>query len=1378
MTTRFIRWIVVAVMLAGAVTLRAGTVVSQGSGNWDSGATWAGGVPDGNSDVYIQTGHTITNTGTSTISVNSLTITGVLTHAGHTTTDGSTAKHKLLLDVTTDLSVAPGGAINVNGNGYAGATSGTGFGPGGGKYVGGSYQGGGGAGHGGEGGNSLGGAGSGGAVYEALASPVDLGSGGAEGNPGWGGAGGGAVRLLVGGSLTIDGMISANGANGSSTGGRGGSGSGGSVWVACNTFGGGGAICADGGSAYNTSFGGGGAGGRISCVYTSVTFSGKMTAYGGIGYGSLYGAGGTIHQRAASQTYGSALIDNSNRVASATTLFTNTTVQLDSLTVTNMGQCKIGANAILDLTGGSLLMDTNAWLAFSQGGTLTVDPDTYHFERGSIWLTDTLPCSTLATTNLVFTNGATLVVDGAHTHTGNVTIANGAFLTHSDNSTTETFTTDLTVTGDLTIESGAVADAVGRGYDGGGQSANGYGPGGGSADYSTTYRGGGGGGHGGEGGNGMLFSSSLTGGKGTPYGSLTQPATIGSGGAGARDGTGGAGGGAVRLTAGGALRVDGTISVNGLAGTDRGAGGAGGTIYLAAGTLTGSGTISANGGNNGPSILGGAGGGGRIACVYTSNTFDGSMIAAGGDGKEDGAGGTIYLWPTAQTYGDLYVENSAISTPVTTLISSNVTDTTVGDVVIRNSGHLRLATNQMLRVFGDWTNAAMFSAQTDSTLEFAGPATATIYGSNAFYKLSCTNAVKTLRFEAGGHTVIQPYGTLTLEGDAGNYLVVTSTTASAWFLTLGLNANQSVSYVAASYSDASGGLQVVAPTGRNDDNNVKWNFSSGGLVTWDGDTDMDWNTGDNWDGGWAPTPLDSVLIPDVSGASGIFPVLAGNVMIVGLTHASGASLALAGNNLTVTGIADIDGAIMASGTETLTFLGDVDFTGSGSFTPASSIVVIGGNVAQSFTAAGETFNTVRVTNNAATVTFSHGLTCTDLSCEAPGAAVTFGAGSAVNVTNLSLIGASGNLIVLRSSSPTTAWNLNVSGLQYVRYVDTQDSDASETIVAIDWVDSLRNVNWDFSPWSVWNGAASADWTAAANWNGGSVPGADSNVFINGTGTFAPVVSSPVTVGRLRIGQTQSSSLELRAALTVSGDAIVFANGTLTHGDNATTVQYILNMTVESNLTLHAGGEIDVKGRGFDGGSSTGAGLGGGSYAGASYGGGGGAGYGGEGGDARNADGTLIGGGGVSYAAVLEPASLGSGGGGGHSGIGGNGGGAIRLDVGGVLRVDGAVNADGNDAVDGTSNRGGGGSGGSIWITAGELHGEGVITANGGSHVSDRGGGGAGGRIACVRGTDGFSGTITARGGLGWSSIGHGAAGSDSRAILVVFKRAPAGARRL
>jgi hypothetical protein len=122
--------------------------------------------------------------------------------------------------------------------------------------------------------------------------------------------------------------------------------------------------------------------------------------------------------------------------------------------------------------------------------------------------------------------------------------------------------------------------------------------------------------------------------------------------------------------------------------------------------------------------------------------------------------------------------------------------------------------------------------------------------------------------------------------------------------------------------------------------------------------------------------------------------------------------------------------------------------------------------------------------------------------------------------------------------------------------------------------------------------------------------------------------------------------------------------------------------------------------------------------------------------------------------------------------GSEGGGALRLNVGGILTVDGQLSADGDPAM---QDNAGGGSGGSIWVTTGTLAGNGLISADGGQGDFFGGGGGAGGRIAVYSRANSFSGLVSSSGGDGYS---HGANGtvfySSTFAPLQVLAHSPTG----
>ncbi len=212
----------------------------------------------------------------------------------------------------------------------------------------------------------------------------------------------------------------------------------------------------------------------------------------------------------------------------------------------------------------------------------------------------------------------------------------------------------LIVLHDAFVEADGALSADGRGI--------GPGSGGGMAGGSHCCTGGGG--HGGAGG---LGTNSYAGGT---YGWFAEPMELGSGG-GYVPGSTGIGGGAMRVTVNGSLRVDGRISADGFPGSGaHGGAGSGGSLYLTANVLAGTGAISANGGSNPGGWLGGSGGGGRVAIHITTNDFAGEIMAQGGEGSQIGGAGTVWL-KVAET-GTLVLDNGGQVGAVTEMSRLNV----------------------------------------------------------------------------------------------------------------------------------------------------------------------------------------------------------------------------------------------------------------------------------------------------------------------------------------------------------------------------------------------------------------------------------------------------------------------------------------------------------------------------------------------------------------------------------------------------------------------------------------------------------------------------------------------------------------------------------
>ena len=250
---------------------------------------------------------------------------------------------------------------------------------------------------------------------------------------------------------------------------------------------------------------------------------------------------------------------------------------------------------------------------------------------------------------------------------------------------------------------------------------------------------------------------------------------------------------------------------------------------------------------------------------------------------------------------------------------------------------------------------------------------------------------------------------------------------------------------------------------------------------------------------------------------------------------------------------------------------------------------------------------------------------------------------------------------------------------------------------------------------------------------------------------ANVVLSTIVVQDLSGLVTYTNDMDYVIGLDTNGmTALLLTSSSAIAEGSTNRVSYVFDVLVAAGLWLTVtgdvfvaqGGTINVDGKGYDGAQGPGAGRFAGIPASGS-----GAGHGGYGGQSAGLDGT-----GTPYDSIQQPVLLGSGGGFGYGGVGGAGGGSVKLVVGGNLRVEGTVSANG---ANGINNRSGGGSGGSIWLTCQNFSGAGVLSAGGGAGEPSQGGGGAGGRISLQFEASTFSGLTPARGGNGYIRGGAG-----------------------
>lgn len=603
---------------------------------------------------------------------------GVLTHS----VNGSVQQYAIDINAV-DLTIEPGGRIDVNGKGYGGQVWDNYTGPGGASNGDIWNHPGGGAGHGGEGGDSTVLSFPGGGSYGTALNPVDLGSGGGKANgPGGyyatakGGDGGGSVKLAVSNILTVDGIISADGGSGGVVDRYGsGGGSGGSIHITANTVAGSGNITANGGNGgdavYNSHFpdkdGGGGAGGRIALYCAANALTGRVNAYGGWGYQN--GAAGTVFSKSGEQVYGDLTIDNNNSLGASTPLAV-ATYDFDTIAVRNKARVDLSADSVV--AAHDFVAENGA--IFNNPGTINsfhvsisstsqitnsrdLNAENITFDSGTIlnngslaWVNSEFLFGTSSLTNyghvdiphlsimhLSFIQRGILaiadnqiVIDSegkffsdVPLQIGSMVINSGGILTHSQNThQAEGYRIDITAS-NFIVNSGGKVDVDQKGFEGHYYRWDDYnGPGGGGSGMSYYNAAGAGAGYGGQGGGSFDASG------GRFYGITSAPIYLGSGGGRAKGNTsgtevpGGSGGGAVKLIITDTITHDGSISANGGHGRD-----------------TGFGEYGSGGGS-----------GGSIFIVAENLNGSGSISANGGDGGNathaggGGAGGRIAVF--------------------------------------------------------------------------------------------------------------------------------------------------------------------------------------------------------------------------------------------------------------------------------------------------------------------------------------------------------------------------------------------------------------------------------------------------------------------------------------------------------------------------------------------------------------------------------------------------------------------------------------------------------------------------------------------------------------------------------------------------------------
>ena len=872
---------------------------------------------------------------------------------------------------------------------------------------------------------------------------------------------------------------------------------------------------------------------------------------------------------------------------------------------------------------------------------------------------------------------------------------------------------------------------------------------------------------------------------GKSYGCLFAPTNCGTA-------AGSNGGGAIRIVAGGAITLNGPIRADGNNHSTYGTGAGGSVWLTCTTLIgSGAAVISANGGEC-TNQAGCEGCGGRIALCQTVATdfsaWQGTAEAHGGSfgawgQNPPGEAGTIYLQCAGEGVEDatVVIDNNGHNALISDLYTDDVGvemcarngSDKIGTLIVKNKAHVRVFAGDELKIYRSIDMTGGQKLIDGATVRLCGTAPATIAGNDPWGgHLVCEVPGKTLLFgtAAGDCLEITDSGLLTLKGSETEPVELYPAgddPAKTWKMKMNADAKSDVFYVSVSNSVGTADSYALTAYASQDlGGNQKWVFQAeptrpGERITWTGNLNGDWFEPQNWDRARTVLETDCVVIPATNSEGVVLAanrrpsVGMGTVLVNALTVEPQATLTLNGcasftvtNNLTVAG----NLTVAAKKMSTITCLGDVDFTG-GAFTPNSSIFALCGAGRQSVSLNEQTFQTIKVRKDDGAIDFADGFKATVFDVLTDGRlALTFATNKTVEAELLLLRGtrpAPGDrpTLVLRSSDPAADWKLKIGSAQSIIGVDVANSDArggAKALVDATSFDSGSNENWSFDDTvhknATWIGGASGDFADANNWDSRTVPDKDTRVTI-----FAPdgealtvTAEAGIDVRSLTVWGELSGTATLTSKTLerhkVAENVVVASGGILTHAalpptaDTEADAIYKLRIDVGGDMSVAAGGKVDVSMMGYAGGHGPGAGdpIPGsdpgteGFYPCSSHG------------------GHSSPHGGSCYGSVFSPGACGSGGLPNDSNDV-SGGGAIDLAVTGVLTVAGDILANGEDRTSW-----GPASGGSILIACGAFAGAGIITADGG-----RGGGNAagGGRVAIhVHDTDTFTGTVRASGG--------------------------------
>ncbi|MGW8185080.1 MAG: InlB B-repeat-containing protein [Candidatus Moraniibacteriota bacterium] len=765
-------------------------------------------------------------------------------------------------------------------------------------------------------------------------------------------------------------------------------------------------------------------------------------------------------------------------------------------------------------------------------------------------------------------------------------------------------------------------------------------------------------------------------GAGWIYGSLTQPSDLGSGGANDYTHTSGSGGGFIKLNISGNSNISGSIIARGgNNGHWWAAGGSGGGIFLTTNSLSGTGGTIAA--NGGTGARGGGGGGGRIAVYYTTDTSAINYQAFGSSGGLGyGGAGTIYK-KEGNNDGDLIIDNNNQD--------AATDDRYIGRTPIIETIDFR---DIIIRNYGN-LDIQPTANVTHTTIDWSTKGIITDNGGN-FDLLSGGGSLEIPATSRLMANTSRTFSNLAVNGVLSHS---NNTTTEQYKLDYTVNGDCNVNtggVVDVSYRGYQSGYgpgytaSVGASYGGSGGGNSKLGYGS---ITAPNNIG---SGGNNFGGGAIKLSVSGTL----NNSSGI---LANGI---GTAGGSGGSIWVDTQVL-----AGTDGTFFANGGNGSTYGGG------------------GGRIAVHYTTD----------------------TSTNSTYQAFGGTGTYfgGAGTIYKKDKDDLSKPNGDLVIDNNSK--SPLNNYVAGKTYFINPGNDNFDSiivqkygylyitpetNATYVNLDW-DDYGVIGDNGGTFELLTGGGDLTVPATAMFYENYIRTFDNYTIDGFMETTVPIS----TVGNFNVGGTMVTTFPIIA----TGDFNIGSVGTVTHMANATTQQYILDITA-NNLSIASGGKIDVSAKGYRYGAGPGTspyideGPGGGSYGG-------------------KAGAGTQGSAGSVYGSLTHPSDLGSGGGNDYTHTSGSGGGFVKLNISGNSNISGSIIAQGGNYGHWWA---AGGSGGGIFLTTNSLSGVGgIISANGG--IGARGGGGGGGRIAVHYITDTSNINYQTYGNSG--GLGYGGAGT-------------------